>query len=83
MYLFVCAQAQMPASPAIVSGQLCPYLSYHRLDRVPCGAHERVLAAAAPTTATVTRHHTTTVSDMHWYPASLTYGQSLVCSHFI
>lgn len=68
-------QAQMPATAQLFPGRLCPYMSFHRLDRVPCGPHERVLAAAPLTTTCITRHMAPTgTSDRDWYPAALSYG---------
>lgn len=74
-------QAQMPGSVRLTAGRLCPYLSFHRLDRVPCGANERVLAAAALTTGNITRHMSpATLSERDWFPSSLSYGVGILSS---
>ncbi|KAF2361736.1 ELYS beta-propeller domain [Trinorchestia longiramus] len=74
-------QAQMPGSVRLTPGKLCPYFSFHQLNRVPCGANERVLAASPLTTCNITRHMAPAgSSERDWYPASLSYGVGVLSS---
>ncbi|XP_018025653.1 protein ELYS [Hyalella azteca] len=74
-------QAQMPGSARLTTGKMCPYMSFHRLDRVPCGTNERVLAAAPLTTSNIVRHMAPSgSSERDWYPASLSYGVGVLSS---
>ncbi|XP_064087385.1 protein ELYS-like isoform X3 [Macrobrachium nipponense] len=70
-------QAQMPSSLKLVENHLCPFMSFHMLDRVPgCSADGsllEVVLGAAPKPASWARHMSRSCTESDWYPASLSY----------
>ena len=77
----------MPAQLWLEDGVLCPYMSFHELDRVPSNTLESVISAA-PVPASWTRHSSVVSShnDNTWFPSALSYGKSCffcICSIFI
>ena len=67
----------MPAQLWLEDGVLCPYMSFHELDRVPSNTLESVISAA-PVPASWTRHSSVVSShnDNTWFPSALSYGKS-------
>ncbi|XP_066981353.1 protein ELYS-like isoform X2 [Macrobrachium rosenbergii] len=70
-------QAQMPSSLKLVENHLCPFMSFHMLDRVPgCSADGsllEVVLGAAPKPASWARHMSRSCTENDWFPASLSY----------
>ncbi|KAG0728092.1 Protein ELYS [Chionoecetes opilio] len=77
-------QAQMPSSLKLEESQLCPYMSFHLLDRVPgvgCGgAGGEAVLGAAPKPASWAQHTSHTCNDSDWFPAALSYDAHVVTS---
>ncbi|XP_042882828.1 protein ELYS-like isoform X2 [Penaeus japonicus] len=72
-------QAQMPSNLKLDEALLCPYMSFHVLDRVPGGPNEFVLGAA-PKPVSWTRHMSRTCNDSDWFPAALSYDAHVLTS---
>ena len=72
-------QAHMPSSLKLEEGHLCPYMSFHLLDRVPGinadGTLSEVVMSAVPKPASWAQHTSHTCNDSEWFPAALSYGE--------
>ncbi|XP_068200188.1 protein ELYS-like isoform X2 [Palaemon carinicauda] len=70
-------QAQMPSNLKLLENHLCPFMSFHMLDRVPgCstdGSLSEVVLGAAPKPASWARHMSHSCTENDWFPASLSY----------
>lgn len=64
----------MPSRLRLNKEELCPYMSFHTLDRVPKSMDETLLAGA-PSKGTWSRHTSRSHSEKEWYPSSLSYGK--------
>ncbi|KAK3879519.1 hypothetical protein Pcinc_015928 [Petrolisthes cinctipes] len=76
-------QAQMPPNLKLEEHHLCPYMSFHELDRVPWSGRPgqgEVVLGAAPRPASWARHTSRSGNDTDWYPAALSYDVFLVTS---
>lgn len=69
----------MPTSLKLEESHLCPYMSFHLLDRVPGitadGALSEVVLGAVPKPASWVQHTSHTCNDSDWFPAALSYGE--------
>lgn len=69
----------MPSSLKLEESHLCPYMSFHLLDRVPGinadGTLSEVVMGAIPKPASWAQHTSHTCNDSDWFPAALSYGE--------
>ncbi|XP_069945568.1 protein ELYS isoform X3 [Cherax quadricarinatus] len=77
-------QAQMPSNLKLEKNSLCPYMSFHILDRVPGhstnGGLSEIVLGAAPKPASWARHMSRTCNESDWFPAALSYDAHLLTS---
>ncbi|XP_071534189.1 uncharacterized protein Elys isoform X2 [Panulirus ornatus] len=77
-------QAQMPSTMKLEENHLCPYMSFHKLDRVPGGntneGPSEIVLGAAPKPASWARHMSHTCNDSDWFPAALSYDAHVLTS---
>ncbi|MPC16871.1 Protein ELYS [Portunus trituberculatus] len=78
-------QAHMPSSLKLEESHLCPYMSFHLLDRVPGinadGTLSEVVMGAIPKPASWAQHTSHTCNDSDWFPAALSYGHEPYAMH--
>ncbi|XP_045138597.1 protein ELYS-like isoform X4 [Portunus trituberculatus] len=77
-------QAHMPSSLKLEESHLCPYMSFHLLDRVPGinadGTLSEVVMGAIPKPASWAQHTSHTCNDSDWFPAALSYDALVLTS---
>ncbi|KAK8405675.1 hypothetical protein O3P69_001874 [Scylla paramamosain] len=77
-------QAHMPSSLKLEESHLCPYMSFHLLDRVPGitadGTLSEVVMGAIPKPASWAQHISHTCNDSDWFPAALSYDALVLTS---
>ncbi|XP_050715924.1 protein ELYS-like isoform X49 [Eriocheir sinensis] len=77
-------QAHMPSTLKLEESQLCPFMSFHLLDRVPGvnadGSLSEVVLGAVPKPASWAQHTSHTCNDSDWFPAALSYDAHVLTS---
>nr|XP_045604615.1 protein ELYS-like isoform X1 [Procambarus clarkii] len=77
-------QAQMPPNLKLEKNHLCPYMSFHVLDRVPGnttnGGQSEIVLSAAAKPASWSRHMSRTCNESDWFPAALSYDAHVLTS---
>ena len=66
----------MPSNLNLDGDQLCPFMSIHKLDKVPKGMEEELLSAASKM-GSWSRFLSKSSNENTWFPSSLSYGKTM------